>query len=368
MALALGLDVGNAKVKLCAGRPNEAPRWVSVTLPYDARRPYARQADFDAGIPRAIEALVQGEHVACAVAVTSAGYAYPTFDESVVHIAELLRRCLPNADTRLLSFDGETVSTERVLRGDTLLRGPLAFTNPMGAVVLARANDALGSPPWGLVLDTGGSTTGTVILAGEVNDPVALRDRAAYTYHRVQHGKLAWVGVQTTPLEALAHEVSVGGRSLPVVPRGVPFENVAVLLDLLPKAHAKKLGFFGLLPSKDDARRALADSIGLDRTFVSDEAIDVLARELHHRAIDVLARALSRVLETAPEAARRRAVCFGLGARSLAKPALERAGVSDVVLAEDLMAAELAVVASCYGAFVAARSILNGVVEATEAP
>ena len=229
MTLVLGLDVGNAKLKLCAARPGDAPRWSSVTLPYDARRPYARHADFAAGVPRAIRDLVRGEAVTCAVAVTSAGYSYPTFADGVRHLAKVLEACLPATDTRLLSFGGTAVPTASLRSADDATVAPLAFTNPMGAVVLTRQEALLGSPAWGLVLDTGGSTTGTLVLAGETVDPAALEERACYTHYRVRTGRLAWTGVQTTPLESLAHEVTLDGCTLPIVPRGVSFENVAVL-------------------------------------------------------------------------------------------------------------------------------------------
>ena len=129
------------------------------------------------------------------------------------------------------------------------------------------------------------------------------------------------------------------------------------LADLLPADRAAKLSLFGLLPSVDDARRALADAVGLDRNAVSDDAIARLAETFHELAIAKLSRALEGVIATAPQQARGRAVCFGLGARALGKPALERAGVTEIVLAEDTMPADLAEVASCYGAFVTAQEL-----------
>jgi len=352
--ISLGLDVGLAKLKLCAGT-DLAPRWTSGTLPYDARAPYARAHDFAAGIPAAVRSFVAPEAVTTVVAVTSAGYGYPSFHASVVHLAEVLDALFPHAARGLLSFSGQVVSTTEVRAGDGAVHGPLAFTNPAGAAYVARARGLLGAPADGLVLDTGGSTTGTVIVADGVTDPAAAAEGAHYTHHRVRHGKLAWYGLQTTPLEALADEVMLEGDPVPVVPRGVPFENVAALLDLLPAARARKLSFFGLMPSRSQARRALADAVGLDPTYVSEEAACALARTFHERAITKLAEALRRALATAPEAATRRAVCFGLGAEALAKPALARVGVGEVSLARDHMPEDLAEVASVYGAYLAAR-------------
>lgn len=354
--LSLGLDVGLAKLKLCVGAGSEDPRWTCVTLPYDARVPYARAGDFARGIPDAVRAFLGERTVSRVVAVTSAGYGYPTFHASVVHLAEVLEDLFPHAETGLLSFDGNVVSTARVRAGDDDVHGPLAFTNPAGAAFVARRFALLGAPARGLVLDTGGSTTGTVIVDGDTTDPAAMRERAQYTYHRVKHGKLAWYGLQTTPLEALLHEVVVDGVTLPVVPRGVPFENVAALLDLLPVARAKKLSFFGLGPTKAQAMRAIADAVGLDLSFVSERAVLDLARTFHESAITKLSEALACAFATAhtTEGSASRAVCFGLGASSLAKPALERLGLTDVHLARDHMAEDLAEVASVYGAYLAA--------------
>jgi uncharacterized hydantoinase/oxoprolinase family protein len=342
--LALGVDVGNAKIKLCLAREGARARWTSATLPYDARRPYARQQDFARGIPAALEAFLgpQREDVRAVVAVTSAGYAYPTFRESVVHLAAILDGVFPDVDCALLSGDGRAVTTERVLAGDDALLGPIAFTNPMGAAHLARRMGF-----HGLCLDTGGSTTGIVVLGANAIDPAALADPARHVAHRLRHGKLTWIGVQTTPLEALADEI----LDHPIIPRGVPFENVAVLLELLP-ARASKLAFFGLLPSRDDALRAIADAIGLDRTLVDDATLLAIARALHQRAVARLAEGIRRARATAPEEARARAICFGLGARGLARPSLLSAGYreGDILLADDRIAADLAEAASCVGA------------------
>ncbi len=303
-------------------------------------------------MPRALSELPD---VSTVVAVNSCGYAYPSFAEGVVHLAAVLARTFPRADVHLLSGDGTVVAAADAQRGDPSVVGPLAFTNPMGAVHLARRTPFLGSPSRGVVIDTGGMTSGTTIL---VDDVIEIRDRARHTLHRIADGKLAWFGVQTTPLDALASSVSLDGVELPIAARGVPFENVAVVLELFDPEHARKLAFFGLLPSRDEALRALADALALDRTLVDDDALLHFAREMHACAIERLGALLRRAIVGAEP----RALLFGLGARALARPALALAGMPPeaIILAEDHLPRDLAEVASCYGAFHFAAELALG--------
>lgn len=367
--LALGVDVGNAKIKLCVGRAGEAPRWLSRPLPYDASRPYARGRDFERGVPAALDELLgaSSERPLVAAAVTSAGYAYPSFDACTAHLARVLREALPTTRVGMLSGTLELVPAEACEAGAPALLGPIAFSNPCGAAVLARRLELFGPDGGGLVLDTGGQTTGTVVLEpGGVVDRAALTAPSRHIEHRVAHGKLAWVGLETTPLEALAGEVVVrlerGPTTLPVVPRGVPFSVVAALLGLGDPARAKKLALFGLAPSRDDALRALADAVGLDRALVCDDALVELARGFHELAITRLARELGRALASAPPACRGRAALFGLGAQHLARPALVRAGVPEagLVMGHTHLGHELAEAASCVGAWHAALEAAHG--------
>lgn len=372
--LALGVDVGNAKIKLCLGRAGEAPRWLSRPLPYDASAPYARARDFERGVPAALDELfrasgssVRSARPEVAVAVTSAGYSYPSFDACTSHLARVLREALPETRVAMLSGTLELVPAEACEGGEPALLGPIAFSNPNGAAVLACRLGLFGEGGAGLVLDTGGQTTGVVVLEpGGVVDRAALAAPSRHIEHRVAHGKLAWVGLETTPLEALASEVVVelerGPTPLPVVPRGVPFSVVAALLGLGDAARAKKLALFGLAPTRAHALRALADAVGLDRELVSERALVALAEAFYERAIDRLARELGRALASAPPSCRARAALFGLGAEHLARPALARAGVPEagLVMGHTHLGHELAEAASCVGAWHAALEEAHG--------
>jgi hypothetical protein len=359
----LGIDLGNAKIKLCWGPPGEVPHLRSRPLPYEARRPYDRGEDLERGGEEAFRALLPtGERPSVAVVVTSAGYAYRTFREGVVHAATFLPRLLPGARVYFLSATLEPVAAERAASGDASVVGPIAFSNPNGAAFLARRLGALGPGGRGLSLDTGGQTTGTLVLDGDRVDPAALLDPSRHIEHRMDWGKLVWVGVETTPLEYLAHEIEVEGRSRPVIPRGVTFDNVSSVLGLLPPERAAKLSLFGLLPDRARALRALADAVNLDAELASEAELVALARAFHERAVDRLSRALSRAIASAPASSRKHAAVFGLGARALALPALERAGIAreDVVLGDELLLPELSEAASCFGAWHMACEIERG--------
>lgn len=298
---------------------------------------------------------------AVAVVVTSAGYAYPSFREGVAHAAALLGQLLPGTRVFFLSATLEAVAAEDAARSPAVA-GPITFSNPNGAALLARRLGALGPEGRGLVLDTGGQTTGTVVIDGDRVDPAALADPARHVEHRLDHGKLVWIGVETTPLEYLAHEIEAAGRWRVVIPRGVTFTNVAALLGLLPPDRARKLSLFGRLPGRERALRALADAVNLDAELALEEELLALATRFHERAIERLAAGLSRAVASAPPAARTRAAVFGLGARALASPALLRAGLQagDIALGDALLAPEHAEAASCFGAWHLATELAAG--------
>jgi uncharacterized hydantoinase/oxoprolinase family protein len=341
-------------------------------LPYDDRRAYERFDDVEQGCRDALRAALDdgAARPEVTVVVTSAGYAYPSYRQGVEHVAGVMAALLPDAEVRLLSATLEAVPAREVVRGDAALLGPIAFSNPNGAAVLARRLGALGPEAWGLSLDTGGQTTGTLVLCGNTVDPAALADPARHVEHRVEHGQLAWVGVETTPLEYLASEIEVGGRRREVVPRGVTFSNVASLLGLLPPERARKLALFGLMPGRARALRALADAVNLDLELAGEAELMSLAAAFHERAVERLAAALRRALATVPPASppgsppglAPRAVVFGLGARALAAPALVRAGVAEasIVVGDTLIAPEHAEAASCFGAWHLAAEIAAG--------
>lgn len=353
----LGVDVGNAKIKLCWGEAGSPPRLLTRPLPYDDRRAYDRFGDVERGCLEALrELLGEGANRATpsvAVVVTSAGYAYPSYREGVAHVAATLSALLPGTRVSMLSATLEPVPASEAARGDAAVNGPIAFSNPNGGAWLARRLGALGPEGRGLSLDTGGQTTGTVVLDGARVDPAALADPARHVEHRVANGKLAWVGVETTPLEYLAGELTVAGRRRLVIPRGVTFWNVSALLGLLPPERASKLSLFGLLPTRARALRAIADAVNLDLELADEAELVAIARAFHALAIEKLAGELTRALATLRPGGPARAVVFGLGARALARPALELAGVAEshVVLADERIAPEHAEAASCFGAW-----------------
>lgn len=362
-SLVLGVDVGNAKLKLCVAGQGP-PRWMSRPLPYDDRARYRRHRDFEIGIPPLVDEFLREarSEVAMVVVVTSSGYAYPTYREGIVHTMEVITKALPGAAAFALAHDGELVSAAAIASGSPELLGALTFTNGVGAAVLARRLEWLGAPASGLVVDTGGTTSQVAaVVDGEIEPHVRI-DRARYLEHRLQNGKAAWIGSQTLPLECLAREVPVGRRRFPVLPRGVTFDAVVSALELAPRELATKLSLFGLAPRKADALRAIADSVNLDADLATEDELLGLAHHYLELAIDRLAAELRLALAAAPEAARRRALVFGLGGPWLTVPALRRAGIDEqgIAVASRWLAPELAEVASCYGACHAGLERLAG--------
>ncbi|GAB4210935.1 MAG: hypothetical protein OHK0013_32140 [Sandaracinaceae bacterium] len=345
---ALGIDVGNAKVKLCLIELGSGSvRWTSTMLPYDARRPRARHRDFEQGLPAALRETMGGLDVVTAVAVMTNGYAYPTFAEGAAHTAGVLASALPETDVRVLAIDGSTVAAADVPRR----AAEVVFTNGLGAVHLVRRADLEGRPPSAMVVDTGGDTSQVwALVRGEV-DPAVRADPDGPLLHRLVHGKFVWIGSQSTPLEALAQDVETGGRRLPVIPRGVTFDHVASLLGLIPALHAERLSLFGLHPSREQALSALAESVNLDRSLARDEELLALARRFADLAVARLAQSLAKARSTLPAEAASRLVVFGIGQELARRAALEVGFPTAAIwLGGELVGSEQAIVASVYGA------------------
>jgi hypothetical protein len=354
-------------VKLCLAKAGESPRIFSRPLPYDDRARYRRHEDIATGVRAALdEALGAGAARRVPeiwVAVTSAGYAYPTFPEGIVHAGRVLSSAMPGSEGFFLSATLDLVPQQDTTSGDPSLLGPICFSNPNGGAWLARRFGLVHPEGSTLCLDTGGQTTGTLVLTPDRVDPAALAEPARHIAHRMQHGKLCWIGVETTPLEALAHEVPVDGVLMPVVPRGVMFENVAVALGMLPEERVRKLTLFGLLPDRAMALRALADALGLDPLLLEEPALLGLAQFFRDAAVARLALALRKALATAPVADPIHAVVFGIGAVPLAVPALLAAGIprQHIVAGSAVLGAPLAEAASCFGPCHAGLERLAGV-------
>ena len=356
---ALGIDIGNAKVKFCSlVLEHGETRMQSRSLPFDDRTRYRRHAGFETGLPaRAAEFLGDSAGPPAAVAaVMSSGYAYPTYHEGVIHTVELLRRIFPDSPVFALSGTGSAVAAREILSGSRDVVGPVEFSNGMGAVAVALRSGALGEPANGLVLDTGGSTTAVTPVVDGAIDPAAMADSARHLDHRVRNGKLVWIGAQTTPLDALLHEALVGGRTYPVITRGVTFDNVSAILGLLPVEAARRLTLFGVVPDRALALRGIADSVNLDFDMASAGELEELAGSFRDAAVERLAAAISRAVETAPPGSMTRAAAFGIGAQGLAVPALVRAGFAreNVILGEEIVPPERSQMASCFGACIVA--------------
>lgn len=371
MTLCLGLDVGNAKLKLCAGPADASSvRWSSARIRYTDALRYRRHQDFEEGLASGLTEFLGAalDDVREVVAVNSSGYAYPTYHEGVRHTFATLARLLPHARCHALSGTGELVDAEEIASADAARLDPITFTNALGAAHLARRLSALGFDPergrevTALAVDTGGSTSGATPIVEGVFDPEASATPARFLEHRLLHGKLTWIGVQTTPLEMLASHVELARGSFPVIPRGLAFDHVAHVLELLPAEHARRLALFKLAPDRALSLRGIADTLNLDPSMASEEELLSAARAFHRAATRRLSASLERAGGALRDRADASAIAFGLGASALTRPALLEAGWPSerVRLGADLLAASHADAASCFGAWHFARERLLG--------
>jgi uncharacterized hydantoinase/oxoprolinase family protein len=352
----LGVDIGNAKLKLGVGAPQpDSFRWVSRHLPYTPTQAYQRFSDFEQGIPACISDFLsdlERDRLQAVVFVSSSGYAYPTYHQGVVHSARILKEVFPHLPVFGLNCHLDLIPDSQIREQNQAILDPLCFTNGMGAAWLAMRSGWFGNPASGICLDTGGTTTQACCFVDGSAEPHSCSDPEHYLEHRLRFGKAIWVGTQTTPLEYLATEVPLGCKQYPVIPRGVTMDHVAVVLERLDPVRSKKLSLFGAIPTRSQALRAMADVVNLDHRMASEQELCQVAQFFESQAHKRLEQWLRVALEQHPAACQQRAMLFGLGADWLSQPALEAAGVprAGIALASEFLPVALAEVASCLGA------------------
>ncbi|MCK6543284.1 hypothetical protein L6Q79_11455 [bacterium] len=207
------------------------------------------------------------------------------------------------------------------------------------------------TPPFfsGLVLDMGGSTTAVFqLINGKIIPPDSKVSQTHYK--RIQSGRLIWIGTQTTPLEYLLKEVRIKGNKFHVIPRGVTFQSISTLLELLSTELSNQLSLFGALGSKKDAIRAIADTIDMDSTFFSTKEWQDIANQFYVAAIDLLSVEIRKAKKGFSKC--KQAIVFGLGGETLCMPALMKTGIKkeNIHIAKLLISEEMAIMSSAYGA------------------
>lgn len=369
MPYALGIDLGNAKVKFClleTASEGLQARWGGGLIPFSPKLLPDRHEDFEAGFPAAlarflISQALSPEDLAVVVVSTSHFFAYPTFEAAHRHTLDLMERLFRPETVRILGAEGRlyTLPEARALTGKQVVR--FAATKFWGSAYLASK-----LIPNGLSIDVGTSSTDLVpVLAGKP-DPDAARDPDAYNLSRLSTERFIWYGMTATPLDYISHVAEAKGDVWALYPRMAKTEVLTSLLGLAPRELTESHAYGGKFPGADEARLQLAQACGLDVTLIGAETLEAIARDLTERMVDRISQSVRKVaalsgLGPLDEAS---GAVMGLGRESVAREALIRAGFRPerLVDVEAVLGSGLSSVSTAYGA---ALRGLEGVVGET---
>lgn len=355
MARALGIDLGNSKVKYVAleskGADRPEARWAAYALPYTESLMPDRSTDFEAGMlatSAAFRAEFGLDGFDQVVVCTSHFYSYPSFRAALHHTARLIS-ALFGSQASLLGADGVLYSSTQAqeVEGSRVLR--FAATKFWGSAYLAsKLIDR------GLSVDVGTTSTDTIAILDGAIEPYAAHDPDHFNLQRLQTQRLMWYGMTATPLDYAARHAAAGGRSYYLYPRMGSTECLTRILTLIPSELAERHAYFNRYPSRSEALFELAQAFGLDRELLSDEDLTELAGNLHRQLIARVADGIAQVIAQARlgSAAHLQAAVMGLGKDALARPALLACGVpaERIVDVEGILGSELSSVSTAYGA------------------
>jgi uncharacterized hydantoinase/oxoprolinase family protein len=324
----LGLDVGNAKIKLCFlesdGVLDEGSvRWRSTRLPYS----YDRQHDFEVGVPEEIRKTAELfgfelDSIDAVVCCSSHAYSYPLLHESVSHLGSILVDSVGGSRTFLVAADGALTPAEDTQQMSADELSAHVLTNYYGSAHLGSRLIRRG-----LSIDIGTTSTDVIPIVDGRVDPVGLANPSDYMRFRYQNYRLSWFGTAWTPLSMIAPEVVTPNGRYQVVARGHRSDLIFALDDTADEELVREHAYFPP-PDREKALGGLCEFVGLDRRLLPEHEILAVRDFLYEQLVDRVAGLMAAVArETFDESPGELDVAmFALGERLLARPALIRAG------------------------------------------
>jgi uncharacterized hydantoinase/oxoprolinase family protein len=331
----LGLDLGNAKLKLCLIRfqgdlESSEIVWASQPLPLTSDR----RDDFESGIPLALMSFclknsLKLSEIAGVAVCSSHSYSYDRFHESVDHLVEILGKVFKQCPVFLVSALGTLTPIEAIQALAPAEKYRYVLTNFVGSATLATRQIQNG-----LSIDLGTTTLDIIPIVNGQIDPVGLQDPDGYLRFRYSQNRIHWLGLTIVPLHSLCERVELSTGSFQIVPRHYRTDLIFALLaesaesaendPTLFEEHAYGQSF----PSPERARNQLCQLIGLDPFLVSEAEILELRDLLYARLRDKAAAAIQAVTRDCfggvkPEL---EVAVYALGESLLARPALLQAG------------------------------------------
>ena len=367
MRRALGIDLGNAKVKFCLLEATSAgmeARWGGGLIPFSPKLLPDRTEDFEAGFPAAlarflISHALSPDDLDVVVVSTSHFFAYPSFEGAHHHTLSLMAQCFRPDVVRILGAEGRLYSLAEAgaLSGRQVVR--FAATKFWGSAYLA--SKLIGH---GMSIDVGTSSTDLVPVLGGMPDPEAAADPDTYNLNRLKTERFIWYGLTATPLDYISHEAEAMGTSWPLYPRMAKTEVLTSILGLAPRELTEAHAYGGKFPGAEEARFQLAQACGLDVELVGAETLEAIARDLSRRMIDRMAASVRKVAAHAGLGPLEEAsgAVMGLGRASVAREALIQAGFRPerLVDVEAVLGAGLSSVSTAYGAALRGLEVVMG--------
>lgn len=324
----LGLDVGNAKIKLCYIESGgvlaaDSVRWQSLLLPFSADRRH----DFEVGVRNRVCMIGQlfgfdPGALDAVVACSSHAYSYPLLHESASHLASILSATFGATPAYLVAVDGTLTPVQEIEGLGPEALSTYVLTNFYGSAQLGSRLIRNG-----ISVDIGTTSTEVMpIVEGRV-DPIGLARPSDYVRFRYQHHRLAWYGLTWTPLSMIAPEVVTPSGTYQVVARGHRTDLLFALHDEVDPELLREHAYVPP-PDRQQALAGLCELVGLDRRLLAESEIMEVHHFLYERLVDRVAGLMTAVAhETFQQPPDELDVAvFALGEHVLARPALLRAG------------------------------------------
>lgn len=324
----LGLDVGNAKLKLCLiDSPGDLAQarvvWDSLPIPYSENR----SCDFEQGIPFNLALFshlneLDLDSLDLIVVCSSQAYSFPVFHQGVTHLAHLLQELLTPVPVYFIRTDGVLTPTQDLLQSLPEDLYAYVLTNFFGSAYLGSKLIRNG-----LAIDIGTTTTDIIpIIEGQI-DPVGLAHPQHYLKFRSERYRINWLGLTIIPLVSLAERVHIGSHSYQMVGRDYRTELVFSVLGQVQPDLISRHAYGHVFPEPEDAARRLAQIAGLDAFLHTHEEVIAIAQFFYERLLVKVTEAIQAVTsETFANIESLEVALFALGEEALAKPAVLRAG------------------------------------------
>jgi len=294
--IVIGWDIGGSNTKVCRVEGGQVVK--AVSRPFEVKD----APDQLPALLRELAAEAAGDSTIDAHAVTMTAELSRNFltkREGVEHVLDAVRTAFASSvPTYVFTVTGAFVP----LGNATLDPVSVASANWMATALLVA--DMF---PDAVLIDTGSTTTDIIPIVGGKVASVGSTD-----LERLGTGELVYTGALRTPVEGLAHEVTVFDVTYGVAAEGFATAgDVYICLgDLLPDAYQGPTAD-GRPAEKLFAEERLRRALCADRERMSVHAVYMLAKALAEAQVARIAAAIERVRARRPSI--QRAVVAGLG-------------------------------------------------------